>query len=555
MAGLYDFSNAAAPTRNVAPAPATPSISSGWEISEHLQAPAQTPISAAITGVPQAKEGWEFFSASPEITEELVWQQSQDNSAVPVENNKPVFFSGTIPARAVYVLYASTTEVAIPGQPLRTAAIDFEVRIPEHAEPLVFADEISTTKSEVALRFTVYSTATWNLRLSSKALLRAMKIKVRIVLKRNAYVPSFIPDPGADESYLSRLEQTVFDLDKLPSAKRERIQSVFDTWPPYAQHSPNFLNYQPPNYAIEVSRASHFKKDALSKGLILPFLYFASMHPEARYRWATALEIPVIDMQELGDSHAEAYKILTMNRKGLQGRANKAFSESINPLGDDCNWYQILYRVTEKAIGKDKNIDKATREELKTMKQFKSFKNSIDFCKTPNNNQLAAMEELFLLSVAQSMDIIVKAASTEADFLQYEQQKAQVNINPYRQNFVRCGFKNEEVMRFYVWLLSHGGDATIFYWLEEWAKKNTETTPIFKFAFPAFMIGFQLVKALFLAGALSPVILIPMTMLTLNTTLYIFRDTPGSLLMPLIAVLIQKVRLIVNGTNPNDFFE
>lgn len=50
------------------------------------------------------------------------------------------------------------------------------------------------------------------------------------------------------------------------------------------------------------------------------------MHPEARYRWSTALEIPVLEMSELGDAHAEAFKVLTMSRKGLQGRANKAFS-------------------------------------------------------------------------------------------------------------------------------------------------------------------------------------------------------------------------------------
>lgn len=226
-----------------------------------------------MTGVPQAKEGWEFFSASPEITEELVWQQTQDNSAISVENSKPVFFSGVIPTRAVYLLRASTTEVAIPGQPLRTCKVEFEVRIPEMREPLMFSDDISSTKSELALRFTVYSTATWSMKISCAAMLRAMKVKARIVLKRNAPVPNHLPQVGTDETYLSRLEQTVFDINKLPSAQREKILTIYDAWPPHLHLHPNYLNYRPSNYVMEVSRSSKYKQDAFNKGLMLPFMY------------------------------------------------------------------------------------------------------------------------------------------------------------------------------------------------------------------------------------------------------------------------------------------
>lgn len=75
-----------------------------------------------------------------------------------------------------------------------------------------------------------------------------------------------------------------------------------------------------------------------------------------------------------------------------------------------------------------------------------------------------------------------------------------------------------------------------------------------KAAIPAIAITAQVVLAVTPLFALSPMILIPVTMLTLNSAGHALRETPGRLLMPLIGVLNQRELLAFNGVRIEDYY-
>ena len=128
------------------------------------------------------------------------------------------------------------------------------------------------------------------------------------------------------------MEEKLLNISKLPSAQREKIERIFAEWPSKKEF-PDILTYPQHKAVDEMTRDSVYKAKAFQKGLIKPFLLLVSMHPETRLRWSVAIKVPLLNMKEYGDSHAEAYKILTMDRKGLQARANHAFADTLNPLG------------------------------------------------------------------------------------------------------------------------------------------------------------------------------------------------------------------------------
>jgi len=75
-----------------------------------------------------------------------------------------------------------------------------------------------------------------------------------------------------------------------------------------------------------------------------------------------------------------------------------------------------------------------------------------------------------------------------------------------------------------------------------------------KATIPGVMLTAQLALSVTPFFALSPLIVIPVTMFTLNTTAYVLRETPGRLLMPLIGMMNQRGLLTFNGVRIEDYY-
>ncbi len=148
---------------------------------------------------------------------------------------------------------------------------------------------------------------------------------------------------------------------------------------------------------LEMRRSSVYKEKAASLGLLRPFLLLVSMHPGRRIGWALNLDISLCK-DGFGDSHFEAYEILTHSRKGVMARVMKTFRENMNPFKKGLNWYTILYRVLYLATStKDPTVlarltqmEKRNPELSKVLKGLKEEKEQ-ELCCSRLENAFAAL--------------------------------------------------------------------------------------------------------------------------------------------------------------------
>eukprot|EP00012_Vannella_robusta_P014454 CAMPEP_0206210250 /NCGR_PEP_ID=MMETSP0166-20121206/17429_1 /ASSEMBLY_ACC=CAM_ASM_000260 /TAXON_ID=95228 /ORGANISM="Vannella robusta, Strain DIVA3 518/3/11/1/6" /LENGTH=767 /DNA_ID=CAMNT_0053631875 /DNA_START=1118 /DNA_END=3418 /DNA_ORIENTATION=- len=351
--------------------------------------------------------------------------------------------------------------------------------------------------------------------------------------------------------------EQIFDIKALPPVQRERVQNQIDKWPSLKEF-PDILTY-PQHVAVdELTRDSEFKQKAWNKGLIKPFLLLVSLHPEKRICWAKSLNINLLSMKNYGDPHAEAYKVLTMDRKGLQARANHAFADTLNPLGQNCNWYQILYRVCRKTLQCSSKVDNMKCAYSETRKNFDE---SIGYCTKKEDQEICFLEELFLKGIMQVMMFLLEE-SDQATLITIN--KAMDNVphtdaRRYINNLRACGFNDDQVINFFVSSIIHGGENFFTNCLLNWAKSKHEGEAVgrLKIALPIVGMAFSVMLAvpIFLVlGLLSPLILLPTSMLAVNTAMYVWRETPGKLLNPLLVILMQEVYLALQGISVQDFY-
>ena len=81
-------------------------------------------------------------------------------------------------------------------------------------------------------------------------------------------------------------------------------------------------------------------QQAWDQGCVRLFLLLVSMPSATRNRVAAMLGWTTVPKPWFGDSHAEAWHIVD----GMIACTNKAL-ESLNPVGRNCNYYDMLYRV------------------------------------------------------------------------------------------------------------------------------------------------------------------------------------------------------------------
>jgi hypothetical protein len=103
------------------------------------------------------------------------------------------------------------------------------------------------------------------------------------------------------------------------------------------------------------------RKKATEAGLIRPFLILLSMDVRQRLKVAASLQMYFPEMDCFGDPHAEAWAILATPFKGLQDRATE-YNEKINKRDRKANWYEIVYRVFDKAFDEGVRSNVVPRE-------------------------------------------------------------------------------------------------------------------------------------------------------------------------------------------------
>ena len=130
-----------------------------------------------------------------------------------------------------------------------------------------------------------------------------------------------------------------------------------------------------------------------------------------------------------GDSHREAWHILTEDFKGIQARANHAYSESIRPLAKvrcivensiitqlinlrtillfvytkKSNWYLILQRLSRKTVARSE--DAKTEEKVDDVKTAHHCKRkTIKICKDVDNREIKDLENFFSKCLSDVID-------------------------------------------------------------------------------------------------------------------------------------------------------
>eukprot|EP01065_Artemidia_motanka_P022911 TRINITY_DN27170_c0_g1_i1.p1 TRINITY_DN27170_c0_g1~~TRINITY_DN27170_c0_g1_i1.p1 ORF type:complete len:959 (+),score=298.90 TRINITY_DN27170_c0_g1_i1:61-2877(+) len=96
----------------------------------------------------------------------------------------------------------------------------------------------------------------------------------------------------------------------------------------------------------DLTRRSNYRGLAQSHGMLRPFLMLCSMGPDARFHTALSLDINLLRCHCFGDSHAEAWHVLSCRRAGVAARAGYSH-EALNPFGKGCSWVEVLRRVAE----------------------------------------------------------------------------------------------------------------------------------------------------------------------------------------------------------------
>ncbi|ELR22142.1 uncharacterized protein ACA1_160000, partial [Acanthamoeba castellanii str. Neff] len=242
----------------------------------------------------------------------------------------------------------------------------------------------------------------------------------------------------------------------------------------------------------ELERNSKFKRLAFKQGMIRPFLLLASMHPETRATWAKTLELDLLAQPFFGDAHAEAWYgstinpvqrfMIDKNRQGIQARANLAFKESLNPFANNCNWYEIVERVTRKAFAKDKrHLDADLRREIKAAPR--KFGQTIGPCRDPHDPTAQHMEELMLRAFLRL--VVAQLSDGERQAID-DMGEEQDDTDELRQRMRAAGWTDPGLIRFTIGLAQY--ERAKAEAMESLADDKAEA----KYGKEAFCIGFNI---------------------------------------------------------------
>eukprot|EP01114_Cavostelium_apophysatum_P023800 TRINITY_DN9080_c0_g1_i1.p1 TRINITY_DN9080_c0_g1~~TRINITY_DN9080_c0_g1_i1.p1 ORF type:complete len:631 (-),score=120.24 TRINITY_DN9080_c0_g1_i1:17-1909(-) len=282
-----------------------------------------------------------------------------------------------------------------------------------------------------------------------------------------------------------------------------------------------------------MSLDSVHKARAYELGMIRPFLFLVSMAPDDRLQVAIDLGFTYAGQVMYGDPHQEAIEIIVKDRSGLQARANAVW-ESANPLAQNVNWYEVLYRTSDKLFKKSLSKDL-------------SYIRSIEICKEPWNAVLAELEDELILQSAR-----YHLGNYNADQRNSAQESLlSESFVPLANNMRAVGITSEDIMLFTkIYLLKEQDDIPIH---SPSDRTKQIATPNAKVAKKKAMRKNAAMKVLGKIPHFSPVVsAISFVDSAVNTLGLV--QTLEELYPALTLILNQKVMLAVKGINISEFY-
>lgn len=461
---------------------------------------------------------------------------------VSIRKGSSISAEGYFSEQGFYTLNISTPEDRKGPVAVRSVQVKFSlVYNGDVDDPIVVKKIVHCKKQKDIYQFSVLQgqSVTFEFEASTQAILKPMVLLSNITYSKEEIK---IKESEAEEE-INLTEQKIEEIiSSLKPEEKAKLIKVKQLWPKKEDY--NEITYPQHKAIEEMSRNSVFKQRAFELGLIRPFLLFVSMDPQTRLYWSFVLKIDLISKDYYGDSHRESFKLLTRKQKGLQPRASHAFTESARPLKPNPTWYQIIHRVCRKA--KSKKVENG--EQLKQAR--KTHKEALECCLQQNNNELLQMEEIFSKLVK---DILL--SKLEDDNKQYctilRERMNSSDIDPLINNLKIVGYKDEELMKFIAASSSIQEEIASDGGISKWAESKAEGTAKKKamIVAPIVMISAQLAL-----GVTSPLTVIPAILLVRNTAAYVFRETPGRLLSPLISLMKQKDILAYHSIKIDDYY-
>lgn len=117
------------------------------------------------------------------------------------------------------------------------------------------------------------------------------------------------------------------------------------------------------------------------------------------------------------------------------------------------------------------------------------------------------------------------------------------------------GYDDEPTIRCFCWVSDKGGAKYFFTVIEKWANQVREGTLRNKVRIAIPTCTMTVSIGLFVLMHTIPIFLpIPITILSISTASFLWRATPGKLLLPLIAMACQRFRLAVADLDVRDYY-
>ena len=360
--------------------------------------------------------------------------------------------------------------------------------------------------------------------------------------------PNHVPTPDPEAENQADTEFMRW-FNKLSNNKRRRTSEICDAWPSIRGKTAYYYDHC--RSVWEMSRESKHKIKALKDGSIRPFLLIVSLHPFRRAWLAAQVGLELTKQKFYGDAHKEARFIITTARKGVQGRTNEAWTETINPAAKDCNWYQTTYRCSKRAT---KHYNKVSHggEIRKSVKQKKrDFKGSILACQIPFSHDMWMMEETLILSVLRMAGLYqqvnkAKLPKKEKELMCTEDYSIVVS------RLQKFGWKDASLIHMAAVHTLNPGMAMRKYWkvlspfLDSRKDKVFRTKEVVGYAVPCICIPIAL-----LLGGLG---IIGLCMIARNTVSIIFRKETGDILPLVMLLALQRMWLNIGGVTIDDYY-
>jgi len=305
---------------------------------------------------------------------------------------------------------------------------------------------------------------------------------------------------------------------------------------------------------IEMQRNSKEKEQLYQAGLIRPFLFLVSMHPLTRYSLAKTMKIRLEKYEKFGDSHFEAWQILYGHEsKGLQGLVNRKGQKR-------GNWFSILSHVLTECMDTSSRISGCSRKIISQAKEIQKkfgYKISLD----KNDSSMKALEESYLICLYEVMQSIRAEHQLEipAEWRYTLDLAYSEVVEPWIEKLTLFGeFKHEGLMRMLVAVTLRSRVFHMTHNLQGWKDRKRRVEYIknvARIAIPATTLTVNLALAATPIMNITPLILLPVTLLTLNVSkTFMAKDSPIALLLPISTIISQREILAYHDISIDEYY-